>query len=81
MATLTSQVWVVLAVIAGVGVLSILHYIAATFSNAAYVHDLRVRVSAIRKDQAERLKAITEAAEAAERESMAIAAQVTRKAA
>lgn len=77
MATLGSQVWVVLAVIAGAGVLGVLHYLAASLSNATYLHDMKVRVAALRKDQAERLQALAEAEEA----GRAPAPQPLRKAA
>jgi hypothetical protein len=81
MSGLAEQVWVVFAVVAGVGVLSLLHFVASSLGNAAYVHDMRVRVAALRKERMERLQAITDAADAAERASMAIAAKVTRRAA
>jgi hypothetical protein len=75
----SGQVWLILAMVAGAGVLSVLHYMAASLRNATYVHDMKVRVSTLRKEQAERLQALTDAAEAAERESMAIAASINRK--
>jgi hypothetical protein len=81
MAPLGLQVWVVLAIVAATGVLSILHYVATTLGNAAYVHDLKVRVNSIRRDQAQRLQALNDAAEAAARESMATAAKLNKKAA
>jgi hypothetical protein len=61
-----AQVWVVLAVVAGTGVLCLLHFMASSIRNVTYVHDMRVRVSNLRKDQAERLQALADAAEAAE---------------
>lgn len=79
MAGFSGQVWVVLAIVAGVGVLSILHFLASSIRNDTYVHDMRVRVAGIRKEQAERLQALAEATAAAERESMAIAANANRK--
>jgi cell division protein FtsW (lipid II flippase) len=80
MATLGGQVWVILAVTAGVGVLGILHYVAASFHNATYVHDMRVRIAALRKNQAERLQALAEATQAAEQASIQMA-QSLKKAA
>ena len=79
MSGFTGQVWVVLAVVASVGVLSVLHYLAASLRNGTYVHDMRVRFDAIRKEQAERMQALADATAAAERESMAIAANANRK--
>jgi hypothetical protein len=79
MPSLGLQVWVVLAIIAGIGVLSILHHVATTLGNAAHVHDLKVRVNTIRKDQAERIKALNDAADAAARESMAISAKLNKR--
>jgi hypothetical protein len=79
MAAFSGQVWVILTVVAGVGVLSILHFLASSIRNNTYVHDMRVRVAGIRKEQAERLQALAEASAAAERESMAIAANANRK--
>lgn len=79
MVSLGLQVWVVLAIVAGIGVLSILHHVACTLGNAIYVHDLKVRVNTIRKDQAERIKALNDAADAAVRESMAISAKLNKK--
>jgi hypothetical protein len=79
MASLGLQVWVVLAIVAGVGVLCILHHVATALGNAAHVHDLKVRVNAIRKDQAERIQALNEAADAAVRESMAISAKLNKR--
>ena len=81
MASLGFQVWTVLAIVAGIGVLSILHYVASSLGNEAYIHDLKVRVSSIRKEQAERIRALNDAADAAARESMAIAAKLNKKAA
>ena len=78
---LSGQVWVVLAIVAGVGVLSVLHILAASLRNAAYVHEMRVRVSTLRKDQAERLQALADASEAADNESRKIASQVGQRAA
>jgi hypothetical protein len=79
MMAFSGQVWVMLAIVAGVGVLSVLHYMAASLRNATYVHDMKVRVSSLRKEQAERLQALADAADAAERESIAFAASVSRK--
>ena len=79
MASLGFQVWVVLAIVAGIGVLSILHHVASAVGNAAHVHDLKVRVNSIRKDQAERIKALNDAADAAARESMAMAAKLNKR--
>jgi hypothetical protein len=74
MAGFAGQLWVVLAVAAGIAVLSVLHYLACSIRNTTYVHDMRVRVATIRKDQAERVQALADATAAAERESMKIAA-------
>ena len=60
----------VLAITAGVGVLSLFHYLACSLRNTTHVHDMRVRVAALRKDQAERLQALADAADAAEQEGM-----------
>jgi hypothetical protein len=68
----TGQVWALLAAIAAAGILSLLHYIAASVRNATYIHDLRVRVAAIRKDQSERLQALADAADAAELEARSV---------
>ena len=79
MAGFSGQVWVLLAVVAGVGVLSILHFMAASLRNVTYLHDMRVQVNSLRKQQAERLQALAEAAATAERESIAISQSVNRK--
>lgn len=41
---LFSQVWVVLAIIAGAGVLGMLHCVACSIRNEQEVRDLRVRI-------------------------------------
>ena len=47
---------------------------ASSVHNITHVHDMRVRVATLRKEQAERLNALARAAEEAERESLAFAA-------
>lgn len=53
---LGSQAWTVLAIIAGVAVLSVLHVIAAQVRNHHQVHDLRVRVNQLRAGQVEKFR-------------------------
>ena len=48
------QLWTVLAVVAGVGVLALLHFLASGLRNATNLHDVRVKVARLRKDRLER---------------------------
>ncbi|CAG0948450.1 hypothetical protein PHYC_00029 [Phycisphaerales bacterium] len=62
MGAFSGQVVVVLAVILGIAVLAILHSLATGVRNDTYLHDLRLRVSLLRKEQLERLQRLAERA-------------------
>lgn len=53
-----SQVWLVLAVIAGVAVLALLHFMAAGLKDVTYIHDMRVKMATLRKERLDRLNAL-----------------------
>lgn len=52
-----SQVWLVLAVVAGVAVLALLHFIASGLKDVTHIHDMRVKVAALRKERIDRINA------------------------
>jgi len=54
-------VWTLAAVLAGIGVLALLHFMAAGLRNVTHIHDMRVKVGTLRKERVERLR--TRAAE------------------
>lgn len=56
---LVDKAWVVLSVLAGMGVLGVLHCMASSINNHHKVHDLRVRVNELRNQQIRKLKATT----------------------
>lgn len=60
MESLASQVWVVLAVVGAVAVLSVLQCVAASIQNATYMHDLKVKVATLRRDRLAQMKEISE---------------------
>jgi uncharacterized membrane protein len=51
------QVWLVLAIVAGLAVLALLHFIAAGLKDVTYIHDMRVKVATLRKERLERIAA------------------------
>jgi uncharacterized membrane protein len=51
------QVWLVLAIVAGLAVLALLHFIAAGLKDVTYIHDMRVKVASLRKERLERIAA------------------------
>ncbi|GDX99012.1 hypothetical protein LBMAG48_14160 [Phycisphaerae bacterium] len=51
------KAWVILSVLAGLGVLGVLHCMATAINNHHKVHDLRVRVNELRNMQIHKLKA------------------------
>ena len=53
----SGQVWLVLAVVAGVGVLALLHFIACGLKDVTHIHDMRVKVAGLRKDRIDRIAA------------------------
>lgn len=56
---IVDKAWVILSVIAGVGVLGVLHCVASSINNHHKVHDLRVRVNELRNQQIRKLKQTT----------------------
>jgi hypothetical protein len=51
------QVWLVLAVVAGLAVLALLHFIASGLKDVTYIHDMRVKVASLRKERLDRIAA------------------------
>ncbi len=69
---LGGQVWAVLATIAGVGLLAVLHAMTASLRNEVLLHDWQVRVSELRQIRLERIREMHErAAERAKARSAA----------
>lgn len=58
----SGQVLVVLAIVVAVGVLAVLHSLAAAVRNDTHLHDLRIRVNQLRKEQLQRLQRLAERA-------------------
>lgn len=56
METLFDKAWVILSIVAGMGVLGVLHCVASSINNHHKVHDLRVRVNELRNQQIHKLK-------------------------
>lgn len=56
MHSLFEQVWVLLAIAGGIGLLALLHAITAAIRNETDLHDLRVRVGELRRDRIEKIK-------------------------
>ena len=61
--TLAGQLWVVLIILGAIGLLAVLHCAAASLRNAEYIHEIKIKVAGIRKDQLERLNALAEQAQ------------------
>jgi hypothetical protein len=57
MDALMGPLWAVVAILAGVALLALLHFLAAGLRNVTYLHDMRVRVAALRQDRLTRLSA------------------------
>jgi uncharacterized iron-regulated membrane protein len=60
MTTFPDEVWTLLAIAAIAGILGILHLLATAVGHETYVHDLRVKVNTLRRDQLERLRRLAE---------------------
>ncbi len=56
MASLADQFWVVVSVLAAVCCVGVLHCIAGAVRNETYLHDLKVRVAALRAEKLRRLR-------------------------
>jgi hypothetical protein len=49
-------VWTMAAVLTGIGLLALLHFMAAGLRNVTHLHDMRVKVGSLRQERAERLR-------------------------
>jgi|GEM_PF-7124013 len=62
-AAFSQGMWFALALVAGVGVLTILNYLARRVGHQLAVHDLQIRVHALRDEYSRRQAMMAEAAE------------------
>lgn len=60
------EVWLILAAITTIGVVGMLHAVAALTGEVKNAHDLRIKVATLREDYQRQLRASAEAAEAQE---------------
>lgn len=56
MQLLADKVWVLATLVAGIGLLGLLHVMAIGIQNQVKVHDLKIRVNTLRQQQMDRLR-------------------------
>ncbi len=60
MDVLSGPVWVVLAVLAAVTAMAVLQVLTSAIKRETFMHDLRLRVAGLRKEQLARLRRLAE---------------------
>lgn len=60
----SAESWVIICLIAGLGVLGVLSQMGAMVRNETYIHDLKVRVHRLRLEQVERFREMAAKSEA-----------------